>query len=31
VFDRELSGGTGWMGTEKFTIEAKPDDAEAEH
>ncbi len=29
VFDRELSGSSGWMGTEKFTIEAKPDDVEA--
>jgi len=29
VFDRQLSGSSGWMGTEKFTIEAKPDDVEA--
>jgi uncharacterized protein (TIGR03435 family) len=28
VFDHELSGGPGWIGTEQFTIDAKPDDDE---
>lgn len=28
AFDRELSGGPGWMGTEEFTVKAEPGDAE---
>jgi uncharacterized protein (TIGR03435 family) len=28
VFDHELSGGPGWMGTERFTIQARPGGAE---
>jgi uncharacterized protein (TIGR03435 family) len=28
-YDRELSGGPGWIGTEHFDIKAKPDEAQA--
>jgi len=28
AFDRELSGGPGWIGTEEFTVKAEPSDAE---